>query len=106
MVKWRAWYDNSSVYNSTKHVWANLPDDGLLIRIIYNKVGSGKEIQMGMDYYYEAPHESGNSILGSGNDADDIEERYPDAVVKRGRWAPRALWEEVLAEAMASVNDF
>lgn len=105
MNHWRVWYDDGSVYNSGKHVWTDLPDDGFLIRIIYDKTGIGKEIQMGMDYYYEAPHESGYPILGSGNDSDAIEERYPDAVIKRGRWAPNEVWEPTLAEAMASVND-
>ena len=104
MIRWRAWYDDGTVYDSKIITWADLPADGFLIRVICDEKGSGKEIQMGMDYYYEAPHISGELILGSGNDADEIEERYPNAIVKRGKWAPKEVWERVLTEAMASVN--
>ena len=105
MHRQRAWYDDGSVYDSKTVAWADLPADGFLIRIIYDATGIGKEIQMGMDFYYEAPHESGDWVLGSGNDRDDIETRYPGAVIKLGKWAPKSVWEQALTEAMASVND-
>ena len=101
-MSWRAWFDNDSIYTSRDSKSADLPGDGLLVRMLYYE-GGGKQIQQGVDFYYEAPHSSGESILGCGMDKDEIEERYPGAIIIRGRWAPDEYYKRIVAEAMASV---
>lgn len=101
----RVWFIDGAVYSSQRFHWADLPYDGLLVRMLYYE-GGGKQIQQGTSYYYEAPHHSGEVIRGAGMDADDIERRYPGAVIKRGQWAPDEYYRKVVDEAMASTwND-
>lgn len=98
---WRVWYDDGEVFKSDTYGWADLADDGILVRMIYYGDGT-KQIQHGMDYYYEAPHEEG-TIRGTGNDLDDILIRYPDAIIKRGRWTPDEYYRETVEESMKMV---
>lgn len=100
-IAWRVWFDDGSEYNSRDHVWADCPDDGVLVRMLYYRDGS-RQIQNGLDYYYQAPHFSGESIYGAGGSKDNIEKRYPDAVIKRGRWAPDDYYREIVDKAFAS----
>jgi hypothetical protein len=74
--------------------WEDLPDDGLLCKMIYYKDGT-KQVQHGLDFYYEAPHHAG-IIQGAGMCRDEIEDRYPGAVIKRGRWAPDNYYRVVM----------
>ena len=100
-IRWRVWYDDGAIYASDEHSWADLPDDGVLVRIIYYADGT-KQIQQGTDYYYEAPHFSGEPVLGAGMDKDEIEKRYPGAIIKRGRWCPDEFYKKIVAEAFKS----
>lgn len=106
MKMWRAWFDDGSEYNSSEHSWdlAVIPADGLLVKMLYDRDGPGKEIQHGVDYYYEAPgRRTRHSIVqGCGMDRDEIERRYPEAVIVRGRWAPDEDYQEIMALAHAS----
>lgn len=98
---WRCWYSDGEVYSSDEYEWEELPDDGLLVRMLYFEDGY-REIQQGMDYFYVAPHHSGEPIFGAGMDKDEIEERYPDAVIVRGKWAPHDYYRNIVDEAMSS----
>jgi hypothetical protein len=93
----RVWFLDGSVYVNE---WDKMPDDGVLIRMIYYLDGT-KQIQQGLDYYYEAPHFSG-VIRGAGMDKDEIVKRYQSAVIKRGIWAPDEYYSKIVQEAMAS----
>lgn len=100
VLGWRVWYDDGTVFDSRRHRWVDLPEDGVLVRMIYYR--DGRQIQQGMDYYYEAPHGSGEPILGTARATDDLARRYPGAVIKRGRWAPDAYYRRIVDAAMAS----
>ncbi len=104
VLGWRCWYDDGSVYSSKESEWADLPDDGLLIRMIYYE-GGGKQIQSGSDYFYEAPHFSGEPILGEGKNLNNIETRYPGAIIKKGRWAPDGYFRNLVDESMKRTWD-
>ena len=93
----RVWFTDGLV---TTDPWEEMPDDGVLIRMLYYE--SGKQIQHGLDFYYEAAHHSG-VIRGAGMEKDKIEKRYPDAVIKRGIWAPDEYYQAILEEAMNSI---
>lgn len=94
----RVWFSNGSVSSLP---WDELPDDGILIRMLYYSDNT-KQIQHGMDFYYESPHHSGEPIRGSGMTKDEIAKRYYGAIIKRGIWAPDEYYKTILEEAMAS----
>ena len=98
---WRCWYDDNNVYNSKDHQWADLPEDGFQIRILYYENGT-KQIQQGMDYYYEAEHSSGETIYGTNMHLENITDRYASPVIKQGRWAPDGFYQDLVKIAMAS----
>ena len=99
---WRAWFDDGSVYDSEETPeWSQVPEDAVLVRIIYYTDGT-RQIQQGLGYYYEAPHHSGESIFGAGSNRREIRRRYPGAVLKRGRWAPDDYYRAAVACALSS----
>lgn len=85
---WRVWYNDLSTkideYNSVDHDFSDLPEDGFqAMRIWYND-GRCRFIS-GNDYYFFAAHPSG-TIFGQTNDAyQDIVDRYPEVIIKRGK---------------------
>lgn len=103
MIDWRCWYDDGIEYNSADHKFIDLPLDGFQIRIVYSDPPY-KEIQMGMDFYFEAEHSSGEIIYGTGNNEDEIKSRYTNPVIKTGRWAPNEFYNKLIIIAMASVS--
>lgn len=103
VIGWRVWCDDDRVWDSAHHTWADVPDDGLLVRVIYYS-DDRREIQA-LDYFYEAPHAaSGETIYGAGTPTDEIGTRYPGAVIKRGRWAPESYFRQVMARAHAATE--
>lgn len=100
----RLWFLDGSVHTCPPKKFSSLsmPEDGLLVRMKYFEDDT-KEIQQN-DWYYEAPHHSGESIRGSCSDKDYEEnlERYPTAVWIRGQWGPDDYYRKVVDEAMAS----
>jgi hypothetical protein len=98
---WRIWFDDGRVYQSSTDKWEELPDDGVLVRMLYFTDGT-KQIQCGNDFYYEAPHPQG-TIYGAANEAFWDPKRYPGAIVKRGRWAPDAYFKRIHDAAFDSV---
>ena len=69
--------------------------------MIYYERG-GKQVQHGMEWYYEAPHHAGVIRGASSDPPEQISKRYPGAVLKRGRWAPDDWYREVMATAHAA----
>jgi hypothetical protein len=102
IIGWRIWYDDGLTYNSREHAWKDVPDDGVLCRMLYFKDGS-RQIQQNYDFYFEAPHSSG-IIYGAGDHKDDIPKRYPDAEIKRGRWAPLGFYYTIVRQAMEALT--
>ena len=90
---WRVYYTDSREYSSAETDWAELPDDGvLLLRLYYDAFSRGgvryTKSLSGDDYYFHVP---GTDLYGCNNDPPaEIRERYPGAVVKRGKWTTHA----------------
>lgn len=102
--KWRVWYDDGTVYDSCRRDWAGLPDDGLLVKMLYYDDGT-RQIQQGADYYFVAPHAEGDIHGASSAPLEVIRRRYPGAIVKRGRWAPDGYYRRICEEAHSSRGD-
>jgi hypothetical protein len=101
VVGWRAWYSDGKVFSSKTTRWHVLPADGVLIIILYY-ADARRRIMQGADYYFIASGVA-DAIYGeSGEPPEAIVARYPDAIVKRGRWTDDATYAAVLEVAMAS----
>lgn len=119
ILGWAAWFDTSSgveVFSSKDTAWEDLPDDGVIYIMLYKDEGDGQEANLnadrythregmcGIDQYFMAPHHSGFPVYGSNNDTkEEIESRYPGAIIKRGKWVPAEVFRRVDMEAMKYV---
>lgn len=86
VVGWRIWYSDGKVYDSNGT--GEVPRDGVLAVVLYYPKGM-KRIMTGSDYYFYAPGYGGRPIFGqssAGDSRNEIEARYPAAVVLRGKW--------------------
>ena len=90
VIGWRAWFEKEQIFDSKTHNWENIPDDGVLIIVQYHKIihPNTKEryrrTWSGVDYYWTTPESKLEVFCG---DESPIE-RYPGAVIKRGKWVP------------------
>ncbi len=99
VLGWKAWFDNSQVYDSRENKWEDLPDDGVQYIVIFY-CDNTRQLQTSMDFYFQAPHSSGDTITGTGNSLADIKSRYPDAIIKSGRWSPDNYYYRIRNEAL------
>lgn len=103
VVGWRAWYTDGSKYNSKDTKWKDLPDDGVVVIVLYfdNKT---RRIMDGSDWYFRAKHESGDFIYGENNDSpEENKKRYgEDISLKRGKWTAEKIMYGLQKEAMAT----
>lgn len=78
------------VYHSDEWAWSDLPADGVLDGVLLKEGDDGRRCRQtlgGSDYYWRAPHPSGEYIYGHSNDPPaEIAARYPGAVILRGKW--------------------
>lgn len=104
-VVWVDSFDSIVRYSSKDVAWADVPDDGIVYKMLYKDVDDGtdrqlnppnsREAMIGVDNYFEAPHRDG-TIYGSGNESiESIQARYPGAVVKKGKWVPSETFSDV-----------
>ncbi len=99
-IGWRAWYENNQIFDSITTQWKDLPNDGLLAVVIYQKFvrPNGERTRRtwsGVDYYWTTP-ESGLEVFCGD---EEPSARYPGAIVKRGKWVPILEMERVNQEA-------
>lgn len=83
ILAWKVWYDDGSVYRSTTHAWADLPDVGVQVVCYYHPDMNGKDyrtLDMGRDEY--------RPLLG-------------DGPVKFGRWMENAAYAALVDEVLA-----
>lgn len=98
VIGWRVWVDDGRIFTSINH-WADIPEDGIILMYIY-KEGGYREGFSGHDHYFHAPHSEG-TIYGCNDDPiEEIEKRYPGAIVKKGKWVPPEVFERVQKEAV------
>ena len=90
LFAWRIWYTDDRHYNSEYHEWNEIPDDGVLcLKLYYHDTAGDSGIRYtllldGDDHYFHVPD---TNLFGSSNDpVEEIRERYPGAVIKRGKW--------------------
>ena len=100
VLGWRCWYDDGTEYNSVDHRWADLPDVGLQIRMVFSDVG--REIQNGVDRYWE--HETAQGkVYGAGHESiAEVAANYPGAVIKSGLWVNSDFFKTLLKRSYAS----
>ena len=102
VVGWRVWYDDGAICDSNSFAWVDLPDDGVLVKMVYYDNGT-KQIQQGADYFFIATHHSGEEIhANSTKTISEIEARYESPIIKKGRWAPDGYYQKIVAAAMSS----
>jgi hypothetical protein len=86
---WRIWLTDDRQYNSREHEWAEVPDDGVLVLKLYYDAWANPDVRYtlvldGDDHYFHVPE---TNLYGCSNDPiEEIKERYPGALVKRGMW--------------------
>lgn len=79
-------------YCSTSVQWEDLPEDGMLGYVILfdQRADSGRRhhrIASGRDWYWMSPGVDGNPIFAESNDTkEEILDRYPGAILRRGKW--------------------
>ena len=107
MTGWRAYYVGGLTFSSEEDEWADLPDDGLLVVVIYTERESldgdihvHRRIRAGFDWYFHVPD---SDLYAANNDEpDEIRKRYPGAILKRGKWAGEEEYRTVYETAEAS----
>ena len=96
-IGWIIYVDDGSkivVCRSDQTSWEKLPLDGWVECMIY-KEGCYRESLMGYDHYFKAPHRDGDIYASSNDTIEEIQARYPGAVVRRGKWVPNETLELV-----------
>lgn len=93
VIAWRAWYDVADAtahYDSEHHTLEDLPDDGFQAMRLWYKDGTGRFIS-GNDYYFFYERPDGIVFAQTNETPEQILARYPQAVIKRGRYVPDAV---------------
>lgn len=110
VIGWRAWYADGSKYDSKTTNWRDLPDDGVLIIVLYfdDKRPDGKplrRINSGVDWYFKARGLKG-SIYGLNNDtSEENKKRYgEDVLLKQGKWTDESIMYQAEKEATEAVD--
>ncbi len=106
VIGWRVWVDDEiGVYDSNDHEWLMIPCDGIILMYVY-KEGGYREGFSGHDHYFHAPHKEG-IIYGCNDDSvEEIEKRYPRAIIKKGKWVPSEMMSRIQSEALKYNGNF
>lgn len=101
VIGWRVWYGDDSKYDSKNTRWEDLPDDGVVVVMLYfdNKT---RRIMDGSDWYFRAKHKSGDFIYGENSDSpEENRKRYGKGIsLKRGQWTTEKIMYALQEEAM------
>lgn len=101
VIGWRAWYADGSKYDSVTIEWEDLPNDGVIVVVLYfdNKT---RRIMDGSSWYFRARHESGDFIYGENDGSpEENKKRYGESILlKRGKWTTEKIMYALQKEAM------
>lgn len=110
VIGWHAWYADGSKYDSKTTKWRDLPDDGVLVIVLYfnSKRPDGKHlrrINSGVDWYFRAKGLK-DFIYGQNNDTpEENKKRYgEDILLKRGKWADDTGMQRAEKEASEAID--
>lgn len=99
VVGWRAWYTGGLRYSSAEWRWEDLPPNGILAVVAYERTRPYRRILSGASLYWRNADGSFGQWGYSPSVVDDPPE-FDGCVVKGGDWTTTAEWERVLGEAM------
>ena len=98
VVAWKTWYTNGRAFCSTGSMPEDLPSDGCLGFVLlldeFTDEVQHRRIMNSCNYYFIQETENG-TIYGH-NDEDDVAERYPGAIIFRGKWTTEKEMSTVL----------
>ena len=98
VIAWKAWYTGGRAYCSTGKDFTELPDDGCLgFVLLLDKFSADtqhRRIMHGANWYFFYDGDGG-PIYGH-SDEPDISERFPGAVIVRGKWTNETEMDRVL----------
>lgn len=101
VIGWRTWYADGKKYNSKDMRWNDLPDDGVLVIMLYfdNKT---RRIMDGSSWYFRVKDKSGGFIYGENDDSpEENRKRYGESIsLKRGKWTTEKIMQDFQKEAM------
>ncbi len=97
VLGWRAWFTSGRVFDSAAVAWADLPDDGFVVGMVYYDDGTSR-IVAGGDFYFAV----GDSIAYNDDPPEVTLGRYPGIAIVRGQWVPDAEYVALTATALAS----
>lgn len=95
VVGWRCWVEvNGEIkeYNSVDDNWCDIPNDSFQAMRLWYSDNTSRVIS-GNDFYFIQQHNKG-LIFGQTNDT-DVKERYPGAIIKRGKHIPDLMMKEI-----------
>jgi len=103
VIGWRAWYADGSKYDSASTNWRGLPEDGVIVVVLYFD-DKTRRIMDGSSWYFQAKHESGEFIYGENDDSpEENRKRYGESIsLKRGQWTTEEVMYGSQKEAMAT----
>lgn len=105
VVGWKAWYTNGRKFDSSQTSWSDLPDDGaILIQLYFDKRGERsrlpyRRVFLGDDYFWHVPPDLWGSCRHAEMTPEEICERYPDAMIKRGKWTSEDEYKTIVDTA-------
>lgn len=114
VIGWKAWYADGSVYvGKSREDWAALPDDGVLVVMLYHdelvesyarpefEGQRSRRIMSGNDCYWISDGPADHIYGQADASPEQVRERYPGALVKTGRFTDDDTFKRVQEEAMA-----
>lgn len=109
IIGWRALYTEGREFVHCETAWADAPDDGLLVWVLYlNKRrpdGSPERMILdGKKWYFTAPSERGLAYLCNDDPPKINRLRYPGCILKQGKGVDLETLALRNAEAMAAVE--
>jgi len=110
VIGWRVWYADGSKHDSKTTKWKGLPDDGVLVLVLYfdGKRPDGKplrRINSGVDWYFRVKGLKG-FIYGQNNDTpEENKKRYgKNIALKQGKWTDEPTMYQAEKEATEAVD--
>lgn len=98
IVGWRAWYVDGRYFDSSYSRWEDLPRDGVIIFVLYNRTRHHRRLMLGVSLYWKD-----GEIYACDNKADArIRPGLARRFIKRGKWTTDTEYYWALDEATAA----